>query len=81
MHLRCGVCDGPEHWCLDASGDVWVRCMDDSCSSRTNLDLWPEEPIWPERGTVGDGARAERIVYEPDSSETLAEIRSADPSF
>ena len=60
MHLRCEHCGGPENWCLDINDDVWVRCMDDSCVARTNLELWPEEPIWPE-GVVTDMRGPESI--------------------
>ena len=47
----CDVCSGPANWCLDRAGDVWVRCLDDGCLSHLQVELFPEEPIWEERGT------------------------------
>jgi len=81
MHLRCEVCGGPENWCLDVSGDVWVRCMDEQCSSLLQTSLFPEEPIWEEgvaSASEGDDSDA---LPESDPSEILAAIRAVDPSF
>ena len=45
----CDTCGGPASWCLDATGDFWTLCKDDSCSSRIQVELFPEEPLWGER--------------------------------
>jgi len=51
MHLRCEICKGPENWCLDRYGEVWVRCMDEGCLAHQQTQMFPEESIWPEGGT------------------------------
>ena len=81
MHLVCEDCGGPENWCLDRAGDVWVRCMDDSCRAQQQELLWPEEPIWPEG--VADALEGDDQEGSgcPDPSDVLIEIRSIDPSF
>ena len=82
MHLRCELCGGPENWCLDRDGEVWVRCMDESCLAHQQIDFWPEDPIWPDRVAPGvRGPETDGLVHEPDPSETLAAIRAVDPSF
>ena len=45
----CDSCGGPAWWCLDLAGDPWEKCQDDSCSQQSQLELFPEEPIWEER--------------------------------
>ena len=60
MHLRCEICGGPENWCFDRAGEVWTRCMDEGCLAHQQMDLWPEEPFWPE-GVVTDVRGPESI--------------------
>jgi len=80
MHLRCGVCGGPENWCLDRFGEVWVRCLDESCLAHLQMEFWPEEPIWPER--VDPVVRAVPLDVQPElnSSENSPE-KSGDLPF
>ena len=81
MHLRCADCGGPEEWCLDRDGEVWVRCMDGGCLSHLQGTFWPEEPIWPEGvARASEGSDPTDPVAE-DPSEALAAIRAADPSY
>ncbi len=81
MHLRCEICNGPENWCLDKFGDVWVRCMDESCSAHRQVEFWPEEPVWPEGVASAMRGDAPEGPLEEDPSETLISIREIDPSF
>jgi len=55
--------------------------MDDSCSSRLQIGMWPEDPIWPRR--VADAPEVDDVDDNcvEDPSETLAAIRAVDPSF
>jgi len=57
MHLRCETCGGPEWWCLDRAGEVWILCQDEQCLSRTQTEMFPEEPIWDSR--VRESARGD----------------------
>ncbi len=76
MHLRCEVCDGPENWCLDRDGEVWTRCMDESCLAHQQMHLWPEEPFWPERvPSIVKGPESDRsfdqVTLHPDPLDGL----------
>jgi len=81
MHLRCEVCGGPENWCLDVAGEVWVRCMDEGCSAYRQVEMWPEEPFWPERVADAPERDDRNDSLEEDPSDTLTAIRAVDPSF
>ncbi len=68
----CDWCHGPANWCLDKAGEVWERCMDDSCSSRVQLDMFPEEPIWEDGVHV---VRERDAPTDPNQTRRLAERR------
>ena len=81
MHLRCEDCGGPEQWCLDRDGEVWVRCVDDSCIAHQQCTFWPEEPVWPEGVASASEGDDQYCPGESDPSETLTLVRRVDPSF
>jgi len=46
--MVCEFCGELVMWCSDRAGDIWIRCENDSCSFFTQLELFPEEPLWEE---------------------------------
>ena len=72
----CDACFGPANWCFDRAGDVWQLCVNESCISRTQLDLFPEEPIWDE-----GVARRTRRHESDDSHQTQNQVPEGDLPF